>query len=1338
MDTLIQNIIIRFKQLGEAGLKKIDKVKKDIVKTEQKSIKLSKDKNKLQDKTNVKTKKTEITTKKITRNIQKSGEATLTLFQRIGKAAREASSLDRMFSRMAFVTTALISYALLDLGKTIVKDLIGNTVKWEAELSKIFALVEGIDDAMRIMLSEDVLRLMVKYGQELETSVKAVYDIISARFAPAEVQLISEAAAKMAIGEFTDIGTAIDAVTTILNAYSMSASQSTEVTDLLSRAVTDAKSTLAAMAPNIGKIVAVGNAFNLSLKESIALFSLMTLKGLQTDVTITAIRQLMFTLATPTQKAKEAMKEYGVSLDLSRIQAEGFAYIIKELSGANEEFLLTLVKSKTGAMALLPLLSDSAGFMELLENQTNNAGEALRKYNERADDAALKNKKNRAELFALSIVLKEKMLPVINAVLGAITGLTIGIGILIKNFKYIAVGIMALIPIMYLWHKVMIVGFTLTETFKYAILGLKAAMLSLATVTVAVTAAITAAVLAIGFIIYAIGEISRVTKEHNSFLDEMNRKWVEATANIKELTERFKDFDKEQLENIGNMIRFRIEYLRTLDQTKDITRTILALEEQHAAIVDLYHKAETEVVKSKFELFAEAKKILKIAEDEYKLSDKSVDAIKKKLAAQETYLETTKKIREEEQKAEKTEEVDDTAKIELENLQKSLELNKEKQQKVEESLGGLRETKKSQDALNELKYKEIEILADISKLEEDKQDRADKYAATIQEQEETILATKAERDAAESKRAKDALVLVKARYAATQANADITEEQKATFEDLINAHETYKDSLGDEKAKLVVILAIKKLQLAEELKLTKIAEDKIKLEKKLEDLAVRSTTNRLDDIQLKWDREKEFIKENYSDEVKKGEMLSVRDLALLNTRLFYNKLLSAEKENLTEKEIKAQLKLNALYAKATEDRIDDIEAERSIAINNINEEYDTVDERIAARAATNTYYNNLVAAEKEKLSEQEIKEAEDAVKSILRAGKLKIQDLELLREKYKDNAKMLEYINELIEKWLQTRDKKFSWKAIFDIPALEDAAAAVKFVEQQMADVVMGIWDAMLQHQLDIIEEREKNQLEALDAEMEARRKQINSIAISEKHKAKMLEVLAEEEAKKKKEIEDKAASDMRKQKKKNAKYEAAIDLAKGLIAIWSKVATLTVWGAVGLSAILGAVYAAQIGIIEATKYVKGGLVKAVEMAKGGITGATNFVMKGLGGVLQGPSHAQGGIPIIAEGKEHIMPVKQTAWFLPILEFMRKARSPEAFAPMLDMFKGMTPMTAPIPRHAFASTGGVVINNDGYISELEEQNELLRKSNDWLESIAGDVEKSARYNRKTSKAPKRF
>lgn len=134
------------------------------------------------------------------------------------------------------------------------------------------------------------------------------------------------------------------------------------------------------------------------------------------------------------------------------------------------------------------------------------------------------------------------------------------------------------------------------------------------------------------------------------------------------------------------------------------------------------------------------------------------------------------------------------------------------------------------------------------------------------------------------------------------------------------------------------------------------------------------------------------------------------------------------------------------------------------------------------------------------------------------------------------------------------------------------------------------------------------------------------------------------------------------------------------------------------LAALVAAAGAVEIATIKAQKFARGGLVKIAKAASGGLSG-----------LLSGPSHANGGIIIEAEGDEYITNKKRvkelgTGFF----DFINFAPLPNVKAALSNV--PTFPAPPPVPQYAYA-TGGSVSNSkmDELIHTIEAMNLNLVK-----------------------------
>lgn len=344
----------------------------------------------------------------------------------IVQAVKHAFSWEKIMNRMAFVITAKLSYELFNTVVRGIKSAIANTVEWQNELSKVYTLLDASEKKYKEYLSSNVAEAVSKYGQDLATASRAVYDIISARFEPSEVGTILTESLKLAVGEFTDLRVATDAVTTVLNSFNLSATQAGKAASFLAQMVTDGKTTLEELHNNLGKITSTAAMLGFKMEEIGAAFSTITLQGIKTDVAITSLRQLMLKLYDPTEEAKQIMVDYGLELDIASIKAGGFTKVLEEMKGLTEEQLLAFAKSRSGAQALFALINSGERFQESYNNQLNNTNVHLEKYEERMNNVELAKRNLSGTFKVVTAQINNDLLPAYNSIIKALTGIVKG------------------------------------------------------------------------------------------------------------------------------------------------------------------------------------------------------------------------------------------------------------------------------------------------------------------------------------------------------------------------------------------------------------------------------------------------------------------------------------------------------------------------------------------------------------------------------------------------------------------------------------------------------------------------------------------------------------------------------------------------------------------------------------------------------------------------------------------------------------------------------------------------------------------------------------------------
>jgi len=230
--------------------------------------------------------------------------------------------------------------------------------------------------------TEGVRRMAVEFGESTEALAGGLYDILSASVAPAKALEVLETAVKAAKAGMTDTKTAADAITTVLNAYSLSAEAAGDVSDLLFSVVRRGKTTFAELAPQIGLVASTAASAGLSLEELGASVAVLTRAGVRTENAITAVNRIVATFLKTTPASAKAAEELGFSLDTATLRAEGLAGVFERLARLDPGQVAEIFPNIRALRGIIPALNNLKGFAEDIEAMGARAGateEAYRK-----------------------------------------------------------------------------------------------------------------------------------------------------------------------------------------------------------------------------------------------------------------------------------------------------------------------------------------------------------------------------------------------------------------------------------------------------------------------------------------------------------------------------------------------------------------------------------------------------------------------------------------------------------------------------------------------------------------------------------------------------------------------------------------------------------------------------------------------------------------------------------------------------------------------------------------------------------------------------------------------
>lgn len=214
---------------------------------------------------------------------------------------------------------------------------------------------------------------------------ESVYSAISASVDEIKAVKFTENAVKLAKGGFTEVATAVDVLTTAINAYGLAADDATHISDVLITTQNAGKTTVDELARSMGQTIPIANSANVAIEELSTAYAVMTKNGVATAEAGTQIKAMLNELnATGSNVDKTLRDVTGKSFAELKSEGQTTADVLKTLSDYAEssgQKLSDLFGSVEAGSAAFTLVKDGgADFANILDQMQNSAGATEKAY----------------------------------------------------------------------------------------------------------------------------------------------------------------------------------------------------------------------------------------------------------------------------------------------------------------------------------------------------------------------------------------------------------------------------------------------------------------------------------------------------------------------------------------------------------------------------------------------------------------------------------------------------------------------------------------------------------------------------------------------------------------------------------------------------------------------------------------------------------------------------------------------------------------------------------------------------------------------------------------------
>lgn len=317
----------------------------------------------------------------------------------------------------AIVTAATVA------GTAIMGNAVSAAENFEQSFAKVNTLLSDTTDLEKY--KKEIIALSNETGVATSDLCESIYSAISAGVDETKAINFTAEALKLAEGGFTDTATAVDVMTTAINAYGLSAKDASQISDYLITTQNLGKTTVDELASSLGKVIPVASAYGVQLDDLSTNMAVMTKNGIATAEATTYTKAMINELGDSGSKVSNILlEETGKSF--AELKAEGYSLgdvmeiLGESVDGDSGAFNELWSSSEAGIGALALLNTGAEQYNSMLEEMRDSAGATTEAYDTMHNTLTARVETLKTNMHNMMIELGNAVLPVVEEVMDVI------------------------------------------------------------------------------------------------------------------------------------------------------------------------------------------------------------------------------------------------------------------------------------------------------------------------------------------------------------------------------------------------------------------------------------------------------------------------------------------------------------------------------------------------------------------------------------------------------------------------------------------------------------------------------------------------------------------------------------------------------------------------------------------------------------------------------------------------------------------------------------------------------------------------------------------------------
>lgn len=296
-------------------------------------------------------------------------------------------------------------------------------VDFETSMAKLTTIADT-NQVSADELKKQIMDVSNQYGVSATDIAEATYSAISAGQDTGDAVAFVGNSLKLAKAGFTDSATAIDTLTTIMNAYGGTAGSADDISNRLITTQNLGKTTVAELGSSMGKVIPTAAMYGVNLDNLASAYVTTTKNGIATAESTTYINGMLNELGKSGSTASDTLKKK-TGQSFKELMDSGMSLtdvlgILQESADASGKSMADMFSSQEAGKAAATLVQHATDFNGAMDQMQQSAGTTATAFETVENTTATAAEKMKTSLQNVGISLGDIMLPTINDIIAKV------------------------------------------------------------------------------------------------------------------------------------------------------------------------------------------------------------------------------------------------------------------------------------------------------------------------------------------------------------------------------------------------------------------------------------------------------------------------------------------------------------------------------------------------------------------------------------------------------------------------------------------------------------------------------------------------------------------------------------------------------------------------------------------------------------------------------------------------------------------------------------------------------------------------------------------------------